>query len=260
MGRHIEQVRGGGSATCSRPAVWLVRTAFVAGILSARRGSPPGNLSRVHTPDPTDFRRGPTWKWCHAERRPEELTTACRDDRRRPRVLNLSRAMLHSSRRTSTLWTVASTTRRGEVIVVAAAGNQRGAWQFGDHSPSPGLFRSRAVTFRADRCWNRTWGLSIGRRGLTAPGDEVISLGSLGQAADPAANSAATPFRRRGNRRSCGRSFRPRAPGEVKTAITRGGGQPQNKLLPPLLDAWTAFQVTASSRQARESDGRKWDY
>jgi subtilisin family serine protease len=97
-------------------------------------------------------------------------------------------------------------------------------------------------------------GDSIGRRGLRAPGQNITSLGTNGKSLTFSGTSAAAPFVT-GTIALLWSEFPDARAAEVKLAITRCGRKPRNTLVPPLLDAWTSYQVLASTRNKR---GMSW--
>jgi subtilisin family serine protease len=135
------------------------------------------------------------------------------------------------------------------VITVAAAGNQ-------------GTLGSSSITRHA---WvipvagcdvdgrplaESNLGISIGRRGLSAPGDRITSLGTDGEPRSFGGTSAATPFVT-GALALLWSEFPVARAAELKLAMTRSGRQPRNSLVPPLLNAWAAHRVMASAHNRR---------
>jgi len=136
------------------------------------------------------------------------------------------------------------TARRG-VIVVAAAGNQ-GTVGSSAITRHPWVIPVVGCDLQGKPTAESNLGSSIGRRGLRAPGENIASLGTNGKTQTLGGTSAATPFVT-GAIALVWSEFPGARAAEVKLAITRCGRQPPNTLLPPLLDAWAAYQVMASA-------------
>jgi subtilisin family serine protease len=251
-GERIQHVKGGANG-CLRTDSWAcAHGTFVAGILAARRGSPAPAICPdctlvvrpIFTEDSADNQLVPSAT-------PEELMTAIVETIDfGARILNLSAAVLRASGRDErAIEDVLNYAARRGVIVVAAAGNQ-GALASSAITRHPWVIPVAACDCQGRPILESNLGTSIGRRGLVAPGDEVTSLGSQGEPKTLRGTSAATPFVS-GTIALVWSEFPAASAAEVKTAITRGEARPRNRLLPPLLDAWTAFQATASFRQGR---------
>ncbi|HWP93361.1 MAG TPA: S8 family serine peptidase [Thermodesulfobacteriota bacterium] len=204
-GENIREVPGklDGTYTVASSAACMHGT-FVAGILCGRRGS----LAPAICPDCTLLVRpifserasGNRQTWGEPAKSlpsatPEELAGAIIETiDAGARVINLSAALAQpSSKGERELEKALDYAARGGVIVVAAAGNQ-------------GTIGSSAVT-------GHTWvipvvacdlqgrpinysnlGSSIGKRGLSAPGDNITSLGANGKSLTFGETSAAAPF------------------------------------------------------------------
>jgi subtilisin family serine protease len=93
-------------------------------------------------------------------------------------------------------------------------------------------------------------GNSIGRRGLRAPGQSITSLGTGGKYVTISGTSAAAPFVT-GAIALLWSEFPDAGAAEVKLAITRCGRKPRNTLVPPLLDAWAAYQWVAAAHNGK---------
>ena len=89
-------------------------------------------------------------------------------------------------------------------------------------------------------------GSSIARRGLMAPGDAVTSLGTNGQPVTSGGTSAAAPFVT-GAIALLWSMFPEASAAEVKSAVTRAGVR-RATVVPPLLDAWAAYQLMQNRR------------
>jgi subtilisin family serine protease len=91
------------------------------------------------------------------------------------------------------------------------------------------------------------FGNSIGRRGLGAPGDGITSLGTNGKPPTFSGTSAAAPFVT-GTIALLQSIFSNATATELKIAITRAHVLRRSTVVPPLLDAWAAYQIMASTR------------
>jgi subtilisin family serine protease len=110
------------------------------------------------------------------------------------RVINLSLALMQSSSQTRLALSQALDHAIGRgVIIVAAAGNQGmlGSTVITAH---PWVIPVAACDLRGNPLSESNLGHSIGRRGLTAPGEQITSLGSEGKPLTLGGTSAATPF------------------------------------------------------------------
>jgi subtilisin family serine protease len=85
-------------------------------------------------------------------------------------------------------------------------------------------------------------GSSIGRRGLAAPGEGVISIGSEGKPGAFHGSSAAAPFVT-GTIALLLSEFRDVTAARIKSAVTRAGARGRVTIAPPLLDAWGAYHA-----------------
>ena len=241
---NVERVGGNLPATCTQPgSTACTHGTFVAGILVARRGSQapaicPGCtlLVRAVFPEETKNIGG------MPSAMPAELAQSILDAvGAGARVINLSLSVLTPSPRGERQLEAALNyaAARG-AIVVAAAGNQReiggspltrhpwpipvaGADSLGHPTPTSNL------------------GRSIGQRGLRAPSEKIASLGPGGHIETFSGTSAATPFVT-GAIALLWSEFPAASAAAIKVAIAGGRGS-RSSVMPPLLDAWAAWQV-----------------
>ena len=225
---------------------------YVAGILAARRGaaSPalcPGCTLLVRP----IFNESATKHGDLPSATPLQLAAAIVETvNAGARVLNLSVALTPSSPAgdVELVRALGYAARRG-VIVVAAAGNQ-GTLGSSPVSRHPWVIPVAACDSHGRPVSESNLGASIGRQGLRAPGDKITSLGTDGKPLTSGGTSAATPFVT-GAIALLWSEF-PDAPGdEVKLAVVGDRRTRRNALVPPLLDAWKAFQVLHSARHGR---------
>jgi subtilisin family serine protease len=177
---------------------------------------------------------------------PEELAQAiidCIDAG--ARVLNVSAALAQpsiiSERR---LEEALDQAFRRRVIVIAAAGNQGtlGSTAITRH---PWVIPVVAYDLRGKPIGHSNLGISIGRRGLGAPGDKITSLGADGKPLILGGTSAAAPFVT-GAIALLWSEFAAATAAEVKFAATLAYTPRRTTVVPPLLDAWAAYQTMRS--------------
>jgi subtilisin family serine protease len=242
----------GASASCAlATSAACLHGTFVAGVLSARRGS----AAPAICPDCTllvrpIFAEAAVGDLEQPSAEPEELAgaiLACVEAG--ARVINLSLALMQSSpqARTALLQSLDHAARRG-VLIVAAAGNQ-GAVGGTIITAHPWVVPVGACNLGGNSMNESNLGHSIGRRGLLAPGEQVTSLGSEGRPVTLGGTSAAAPF-------VTGAialiwSLFPRASGaELRLAILHAHARARS-VTPPLLNAWAAYQAVLTTHQRR---------
>jgi subtilisin family serine protease len=226
---------------------------FVAGILSARRGS----SAPAICPDCTLLVRPIFAETLDARQplpsvTPQQLATAIHESiRAGVRVLNVSAAMAQPSTKDEPELRDALDDAAGRgMIVVAAAGNQRtvGGSAITRHPwiiPVVGYGTNERPTASSNL------GSSIGRRGLGGPGEGVTSLNPEGSSRTLEGTSFAAAF-------VTGAiallwSVSPAATAiDIRCAVSNSQGQRRTSITPPLLDAWRAYWALSEtqSRQA----------
>jgi len=249
----IREIPGRLGGTCARAnSTACMHGTFVAGIMSARRGSEAPSIS----PGCTLLVR-PIFAETAAGNRdmpsatPEELATAivdCVDAG--AHVINLSAALAQPSAKGERRLEEALdySAKRG-VIVVAAAGNQ-GTVGSSAITRHPWVIPVIACDLQGKPISYSNLGNSIGRQGLSAPGDGITSLGVNGKPPAFSGTSAAAPFVT--GAIALLQSIFPNATGaEVKLAVTRANGSRRSTVVPPLLDAWGAHQVMTTTLAGR---------
>jgi subtilisin family serine protease len=250
-GRTIREIAEKQRGTCSQAGSVACRHATaVAGILSAERGSPAPGIC----PDcvlllrPIFSESGPT-NGDVPRTTPQELAEAIVGCvQAGARVLNLSAALTQpSSEGERVLQRALDFAAQRGTIAVAAAGNQGvvGSSAITRHAS---VISVAACDLQGRPLSESNLGSSIARHGLMAPGDGIVSLGTNGGPQAFGGTSAAAPF-------VTGAvallwSELPRASAaEIKYALTQTGAARRHSIVPPLLNAWQAFQRVALAHQ-----------
>ncbi len=244
---NIREIPGKPSASCALSnSMACLHGTFVAGILSARRGS----SAPAICPDCTllvrpIFPETPAANGQMPSATPEELATAITDAiGAGANVINLSAALAQpSSRGERQLEQALDYAAKRGVLVVAAAGNQ-------------GTVGSSAITRHA---WviavigcdlegrptaESNLGSSIGRWGLAAPGQNITSLGTNGEPQTSGGTSVAAPFVT-GTIALLWSEFPDASATRIKQALTLAGRRLRRTIAPPLLNAWAAYEAMA---------------
>jgi subtilisin family serine protease len=243
--QHIREIPGDGSGACTQAnSTACLHGTFVAGILSAKRGS----AAPAICPNCTLLVR-PIFAETKATNgempsaMPEALAKAildCIDAD--ARVLNVSAALAQPSLKGERALEEAldRAARRG-VIVIAAAGNQGtlGSTAITCH---PWVIPVVGYDLQGKPMNHSNLGSSIGRRGLGAPGDRITSIGANGKPMTLGGTSAAAPFVT-GAIALLWSEFPTATATEMKFAATQAYIPRRRTVVPPLLDAWAAYQV-----------------
>jgi len=165
------------------------------------------------------------------------------------RVLNLSAAFDRPSTTEERFLVEALdyAARRG-VIVVAAAGNQ-GTLGSSSITRHPWVIPVVGCDLHGRPLGQSNLGSSAGRRGLMAPGEGVSSLGAEGKPLTLGGTSVAAPFVT-GTIALLWSEFPDAGPAEVTSAVTGVVGYVRRRttVVPPLLDAWAAYEAMANVR------------
>ena len=246
----IREISGKLKGTCARAdSVACTHGTFVAGMLVARRGSAapaicPGCTlllrpifaeamnGNAHMPSAT----------------PEDLAEAIVDSvEAGAKVINLSAALVQPSLKGegSLKQALDYAAQRG-AITVAAAGNQ-GAVGSSVITRHPWAIPVTACDLQGRPLGESNLGRSIGRQGLSAPGEQVTSLGSDGKPQTFAGTSAAAPFVT-GAIGLLWSEFPSAGAAEIRLALRQPTGRWRKTVVPPLLDASAAYRFMASSR------------
>ena len=250
---HIRETPGKLSGACTQNgSLACQHGTFVAGILSAKRGSPAPAIC----PDCTLLVRPIFAETAPVDgdmpsARPDELAEAILDCiRAGAHVLNLSAAIAQpTSKSERALGEALDHAAKRGVILVAAAGNQGtlGSTAITGH---PWVIPVVACDLRGRPMNESNLGSSIGRRGLSAPGDSITSLGAEGTPYTSGGTSVAAPFVT-GAIALLRSEFPVATAAHIKLAVTQASTPRRASVVPPLLDAATAYQslLTAYSRR-----------
>lgn len=180
------------------------------------------------------------------------------------RVINLSAALAQpSSKGERELEAALDYAARRGVMVVAAAGNQ-GTVGSSAITRHPWVIPVVACDLRGRPIGYSNLGSSIGRRGLSAPGDGITSLGANGSPLTFGGTSVAAPFVT-GAVALLWSVFPAATASEVKFAIAQAYAPRAVTIVPPILNAWGAYRAMAKThpkggihgtdRSGRTSDG-----
>ena len=247
-GYNIQEVPGKLRATCARAdSAACLHGTFVAGILCGRRGSAapavcPGCTLLVR---PIYPETGPAGSEMPSST-PDELAEAiidCVDGG--ARILNLSLVLTgHSAAGSRNLEQALDYAMSRGVLAVAAAGNQG---LVGDSviTRHPAVIPVTASDLRGQPLSASNLGRAIGTRGLMAPGVDITSLGTDGRPQTFDGTSAAAPFVT-GAIALLWSAFPSVNTTYMALAILQGWTKPRRSIVPPLLDAWTAYQTLDS--------------
>jgi subtilisin family serine protease len=241
---HLRDLSGSQGAACTQvnsPA--CLHGTFVTGILAAKRNS----SAPAICPDCTVlirpiFAESGSGSAYMPSATPQELAAAmleCID--RGARVINLSLAVVESSTPGDQQLREAldQAVRRG-VMVVAAAGNQ-GTLGSSIITRHPWVIPVVACDWRGQPLRESNLGRSIGRRGVTAPGDRITSLGPGRRSLTLGGTSVAVPFVT-GAIALLSSEFPFASAAEIRLAITRSSPVRRASVVPPLLDASAAYE------------------
>ena len=253
-GARIREVGGHGGACARASSTACQHGTFVTGILAARRGSPAPAIAPACTlllrPIFAETASG------NAEMpsaTPEELARAIAECLKAgARVLNLSMALAQPSSRgqRELQFALDQAAHRG-VLVVAAAGNQ-GTVGSSVITRHPWVISVAACDLSGRPVGFSNLGRSIGQRGLSAPGEAITSLGAEGPPLTLGGTSVAAPFVT-GSIALLWSEF-PRAPAaQIRAAVLRAHGPRRTTLVPPLLDAWSAYNAMTPPPAASRS-------
>jgi subtilisin family serine protease len=254
-GSTIREIPGKLKGTCSRSdSVACTHGTFVAGMLSARRGSvAPGICPGCTLLLRPIFAETVNGKGQMPSATPEELAEAAFDSvEAGARIINLSSGLVRPSpkgeRKLEEAFNYAA---HRAVIIVAAAGNQ-GIVGSSAITRHPWVIPVAACDAQGKPLAESNLGNSIGRRGLSAPGENITSLGTNGRPQTLGGTSAAAPFVT-GTIALLWSAFPTAAAAQIKLAVTQGSRARRETITPPLLDAWAAYQLLATTHGRRRA-------
>jgi subtilisin family serine protease len=247
-GARVRDISGGTPAACRRAAsVACEHGTFVAGILCARRGTGAPAIC----PDTTLVVRPIFQEATGTEpvptASPGELAAAvvdCVDAG--ARLVNVSAALsrLPSADDQRRLQHALDYAAHRGAIVVVAAGNygEVGTTAITRH---PWVLAVTACDRRGRLLGGSNVSASIGRRGLSAPGEGVSSLSAGGGLVVSSGTSVAAPFVT--GALALAWSLAPRATaGQLREAVSAAHRVARPALVPPLLDAWAVYTRLAA--------------
>jgi subtilisin family serine protease len=247
----IRTLRGRQPGCTVRGGAACLHGTFVAGILSARRGSGapalcPGCTLVVRPifAEVSAINRVPTASG-------DDLAGAvldCIDAG--AKVLNVSATFIRASARDEqTLQTVLDYACQRGVAVVAAAGNASaiGGSVITRH---PWVIPVVAYSLRGRPLTASNLGAVIGRHGLGAPGENITSLCASGGTATSSGTSVAAPFIT-GTFALLLSVFPNASVSEVRGALTHSVPSRRRTVVPPLLDARAAYQMLRAAQRRR---------
>lgn len=234
---------------------------FVAGVLFARRGSAapslcPGCTFLIHPIFSETIPGGEETP----SATPQELAGAILEViGAGARLINLSAALLQTSltNERELEEALGYAAERG-VIIVAASGNQ-GTLGGSAMTRHPWVIPVAACDIQGRLTGESNLGIEIGRRGLSAPGDDITSLGTNTKTLNLGGTSVAAPFVT-GAVALLWSAFPDATAAEVKWAVLHQASvSRRNSVSPPLLNAWGAYQAMAKSYGLEgESSKSEW--
>jgi subtilisin family serine protease len=252
-GEHLREIPGNNGGTCTEAnSTACVHGTFVAGILSAKRNSPaPAICPNCSLLIRAIFAEKTTGREQMPSATPQELATAiiqCIDAG--AQVINLSLALAQPpSKGEQSLVEALNHAVRRSVIVVAAAGNQ-GTLSSSAITRHPWVIPVVACNLEGRPMNESNLGSSIGRRGLTAPGDAITSLSSEGQPLTLGGTSVAVPFVT-GTIALLWSEFPAATAAQIKLAVTQASAPRRASIVPPLLNAATIYESLVASNAKR---------
>lgn len=247
VGENIQEVPGKLHGACAKASsTACMHGTFVAGILLAKRNSeapaicPDCTLLVRSIFVETTLRNGQM-----PSTTPEELVEAIIDCiNAGAKVVNLSVSLLQLSYRGERkLEEAMNYAAKHGVIFVAASGNQ-GTIGSSAITRHPLVIPVVACNMQGRPTDFSNIGSSIGRRGLCAPGDAITSIGADGKPMTLRGTSVAAPFVT-GAIALLWSAFPDASAAEIRLATTQVHAQRRTEVVPPLLDAWTAYQTMA---------------
>jgi subtilisin family serine protease len=243
----IREVSAAVRGSCSRrESLACEHGTFVAGMLAARREADAPAICPACTLILRPiFAEGANGDGRMPSATPGELALAVKDAIvAGANVINLSAAIAGpSSRGERALEDAFDYACRQGVLVVAAAGNQ-GIIGSSPITRHPWVITVIGCDLDGRPTAESNLGCSIGKWGLSAPGQSITSLGMNGQSRTSSGTSVAAPFVT-GALALLWSEFPDASAVRLKLAVTRVGMRSRRTIVPPLLDAWSAFAAMA---------------
>jgi subtilisin family serine protease len=239
-------VNGEGEAPCRGPA--CTHGTFIAGILSARRGSDaPAICPECTLMVRPIFSDAETASALQPSALPQQLAAAIAAAvDAGARILNLSAALLHlpSAVEERALTAALDYAARRGAIVVAAAGNQRqvGTTTITRH---PAVLPVSACDRHGRPLPHSNLGHSTALHGVTAPGTGIRSLSANGGVAAAGGTSVAAPFVA-GALALVWSEFPRATADDLRMALVRAHGNRRRTVVPPLLNAMAVYEAMMS--------------
>ncbi len=250
---HLHEIPGSNGAACTQAnSAACLHGTFIAGILSAKRNSPAPaicpNCTLLIRPI---FSETTTGREHMPGATPQELAMAIRECiGAGAQIINLSLALARPSiKGEQALEEALNETLRRGVLIAAAAGNQ-GTLGSSAITRHPWVIPVVACDLRGRPINESNLGSSIGTRGLSAPGDNITSLGSEGQSLTLGGTSVAVPFVT-GAIALLWSEFPAATAAQIKLAITQASAPRRASIVPPLLDAAAAYQFLLAANARR---------
>jgi len=245
VGKSVRMLPGKLSGACSLAnSNACQHGTFVAGVLSASRSS----AAPAICPECTLLVRPIFAESASGEAEmpsatPLELAAAILDCiESGARIINLSAALAQpSASGEQELERALDYSARRGVIVVAAAGNQ-GTIGSSAITRHPWVIPVVACNLDGRPLGQSNLGNSIGRRGMSAPGENITSLSSSGGTMTSGGTSAAAPFVT-GAIALLWSEFPEASAGTIKLAIFGEASSRRPSIVPPLLNAGAAHQI-----------------
>jgi subtilisin family serine protease len=242
----IREVKGKSGVCAQASSAACMHGTFVAGILSSKRSSAtPGICPKCTLLVRPIFAETIQMNVQMPSATPEELATAIIETiDAGARVLNMSVALAYpSTKGERELEEALDYAAKHEVIAVAASGNHSiiGSSAITRH---PWVIPVVACDFQGRPLSLSNLGRSIGKKGLCAPGENITSLGAEGKPLTLGGTSVAAPFVT-GAIALLWSVFPNATASEIKLSVTPLSTQRRTTIVPPLLDAWAAYQVMA---------------
>ncbi|WAK03875.1 S8 family peptidase [Methylobacter sp. YRD-M1] len=250
---YLHEIPGKNGAVCTQAnSTACLHGTFVAGILYAKRNSPAPaicpNCSLLVRPI---FAETASGREHMPSATPKELAAAiieCIDAG--AQVINLSLALAQPSiKEERELEEALNLAIRRNVLVVAAAGNQ-GTLGSSAIVRHPWIIPVVACDLQGRPTNESNLGWSIGKLGLSAPGDGITSIGANGNLLTLGGTSVAVPFVT-GAIALLWSEFPAATAAQIKLAITQASIPRRYSVVPPLLDAAAAYQILQSANTKR---------